>query len=155
MTAVKGSPPTAEIERHVPMLVGKLFAEVRDAFAAEDWGGLRQSHFRLMDHVPPGGIPITDLAAAIRMTKQACGQFVTNLVGTGHLEIHSDPADRRIRLVTLTPLGRRTVKAVNRRIRRIENEWADRVGPARYATFREVLDEIVAGSGTTRGRVDA
>ena len=154
MTAVK-SADRADTEQHVPMLVGKLFAEVREVFEAEEWDGLRQSHFRLMSQVPKGGIPITDLAASIRMTKQACGQFVTTLVASGHLAIRPDPADRRIRLVTLTPLGQRTVKAVNRRIRRIEDDWARRVGAARYATFRQVLEEIVAGTGATRGRLDA
>src|SRR5680860_1489420 len=49
MTSVKGFP--AE-ELHVPLLMGLLFREVRDVYAAEDWGGLRQSHFRVVSRVP-------------------------------------------------------------------------------------------------------
>ena len=74
MTSVKGFP--AE-ELHVPLLMGLLFREVRDVYAAEDWDGLRQSHFRVISSVPPEGISVTDLGERVGMTKQGCGQFVT------------------------------------------------------------------------------
>lgn len=45
-------------------------------------------------------------------------------------------------MVRRTPLGDRTVAAVNARILRIEREWAHRVGPRRYADFRAVLREL-------------
>jgi DNA-binding MarR family transcriptional regulator len=123
-------------------MVGKLMSEVRDTFAAEDWDGLRQSHFRLLSYVPRDGMSVTELAAAMRMSKQACGQFVTQLEATGHLAVRADVTDRRVRLVVRTPLGDRALKAANARIRRIERAWARRVGAARYATFREVLEEL-------------
>jgi DNA-binding MarR family transcriptional regulator len=147
MTQVKSSGPRdrSDTEPHVPQLIGKLMLEVRDTFAAEDWDGLRQSHFRLLTHVPGGGISVTDLAHVLRMSKQACGQFVTQLEATGHLAIRADAADRRVRLVVRTPLGDRTLKAVNARIRRIERSWARQVGADRYATFREVLEELTTG----------
>ena len=132
-------------EPHVAQLVGMLMFEVRDTFAAEDWDGLRQSHFRLITNVPRGGISVTELAQALRMSKQACGQFVTQLEATGHLAIRADTTDRRVRLVVRTPLGDQTLKAVNARIRRIERAWARRVGADRYATFREVLEELSTG----------
>src|SRR5664279_1086155 len=108
MTFVKGEVRSADITAaDVPVveLMGRLMQEVRETFAAEDWGGLRQSHFRLMYNVPRDGISITDLADRLHMTKQAGGQFVTLLAGTGHLEVRSDPADRRARVVVRTALG--------------------------------------------------
>ncbi len=147
MTQVKRVAPRirSDEEPNVLQLVGKLMFEVRDTFAAEDWEGLRQSHFRLLTYVPRDGISVTDLAQALRMSKQACGQFVTQLEATGHLAIRADATDRRVRLVIRTPLGDRTLKAVNARIRRIERSWARRVGADRYATFREVLEELSTG----------
>src|SRR5687768_9573416 len=147
MTQVKSVAPRirSDEEPNVLQLVGKLMFEVRDTFAAEDWEGLRQSHFRLLTYVPRDGISVTDLAQALRMSKQACGQFVTQLAATGHLAIRADATDRRVRLVIRTPLGDRTLKAVNARIRRIERSWARRVGADRYATFREVLEELSTG----------
>jgi DNA-binding MarR family transcriptional regulator len=122
--------------------MGRLMQNVRDTFAAEDWDGLRQSHFRLLHHVPREGISITDLADRLGMTKQASGQFVSYLVGTGHLEVRSDSSDRRVRVVVRTPLGGRTVKAVNARIGRIERQWSKHVGAERYAEFRGVLEAL-------------
>jgi DNA-binding MarR family transcriptional regulator len=139
---VRASVPAAG-EPHIAVLAGELMRQIRDTFLAEDWGGLRQSHFRLLSCVPPEGISVTDLAARVAMTKQGCGQFVSHLRGTGHLDVIGDPADRRVRVVVRTPLGERTVKAVNARILRIERSWAKRVGRERYAEFRQVLRDIV------------
>jgi DNA-binding MarR family transcriptional regulator len=129
-------------EQHAPMLMGLLLNQVRTAFAGEDWGGLRQSHFRVMSSVPRAGISITDLGERVGMTKQGCGQFVSSLVDTGHLKVEPDPADRRTRVVKRTPLGNRTVKRVNARIHRLEQVWATQVGEQGYRTFRQVLEQL-------------
>src|ERR1700712_6001258 len=119
-------------ERQVPLLMGLLFREVSATFAAEDWGGLRQSPFRMISSVPPDGISVTELAERVGMTKQGCGQFVTSLVGSGHLKVHQDPTDRRVRLVRRTPKGRRLIARVTTRTLEIEEEWASQVGERRY-----------------------
>jgi len=110
--------------------------------AAEEWGGLRQSHFRVISSVPPEGISVTELAERVGMTKQGCGQFVTTLVGSGHLKVEEDRADRRVRRVRRTPKGNRTIASVTDRILAIEDDWASRVGERRYRTFRRVLEEL-------------
>jgi DNA-binding MarR family transcriptional regulator len=129
-------------EPHVAVLMGVLMQEIRATFAAEEWGGLRQSHFRLLHNVPPDGIRITDLGERLGMTKQASGQFVSALIDTGHLAARHDPHDGRVRVVVRTSLGDQTVKAFNARILRLERSWAKVVGPARYAEFRQVLQEL-------------
>jgi DNA-binding MarR family transcriptional regulator len=133
---------TAANEPHFAVLAGVLMQRIRDTMAAEDWGGLRQSHFRLLTSVPPEGIRITELGERLGMTKQASGQFVAYLIGTGHLEARADPADGRARVVVRTALGDRTVKAVSARIRGIERQWAKVVGAERYAAFRQVLLDL-------------
>lgn len=145
MTSVKGvsrRPVPAAGEPHFAELAGELMNVIRQTFAAEDWQGLRQSHFRLLSFVPPEGISVTDLAVRLGMTKQGCGQFVQQLTGSGHLEVRADPDDRRVRLVARTPLGDETLRAVQARILRIERGWARRVGRERYAAFRAVLREL-------------
>ena len=139
MSVVKGVP---EEEWQVPLLMGRLFREVSETFAAEDWKGLRQSHFRVISGVPEGGISVTELAERLGMTKQGCGQFVTQLEESGHLRTDADPDDRRVRRVHRTPKGHRTIAAVTARILEIEGEWSDIVGERRYRTFRRVLEEL-------------
>ena len=78
------------------------------------------------------------------MTKQAAGQFVTHLEGTGHLTTRTDPADRRVRLVVAHAAGRPDVEG------RDGADPADRAGVGapggaeRYAEFRDVLEDLVA-----------
>jgi DNA-binding MarR family transcriptional regulator len=130
-------------ERHVSMMLGFLAQDIRQALAGSDWHGLRMSHFRVLSGVPTeGGVTITELAERVSMTKQGCGQFVTQLCETGHLETRPNPADRRTRVVVRTPLGRRTMRRVIARNEQLERIWARKVGPKRYAQFRAVLEEL-------------
>jgi DNA-binding MarR family transcriptional regulator len=145
MTSVKPSVAGADRELHAAVQLGRLMRQIRDAFGSQEWEGLRQSHFRLLYEVPAEGRRITDLAERLGMTKQAVGQFVTQLTGTGHVTVRADPADARSRIVMLTPLGETTITAVIARILRLEDEWAARVGPQRYRQFRTVLDELADG----------
>ena len=140
MTSVKPRVPADEVQ--VALLMGLLFREIHLVFDAEDWNGLRQSHFRVISDVPEAGISITELAQRLGMTKQGCGQFVNQLVEAGQLRVEADPADARVRLVRRTPEGNRTLAAVTDRMLRIEEDWAERVGERRYRTFRAVLEEL-------------
>jgi DNA-binding MarR family transcriptional regulator len=144
MTLVKGDFPADRL--HAPLLMGLLFRQVRDEFATEDWKGLRQSHFRVLSMVPDQGVSITELGERVGMTKQGCGQFVTQLAATGHLRVAAHPDDRRVRVVRRTPKADRVLAAVRERNLAIERGWSERVGAERYDVFREVLDELALGT---------
>jgi DNA-binding MarR family transcriptional regulator len=101
--------------------------------------GLRPSHFRLLSATAADGVRLTDLAQQLGMTKQALGEFVATLQEAGFLQVNRDPRDRRARLVSPTPAGERVRAAINEQITRSEREWEARVGPERWAIFREVL----------------
>ena len=139
-------------ERHVVRQLGVLMDEVRARLHLDGSTTLRASHHRVIGHVPPEGISVTDLAERVGMTKQGCGQFVTQLVDSGHLETRPDPHDRRVRLVLRTAAGRREVRDLADRLGDLENEWAAAVGPDRYTRFREVLDELADAHHACLGR---
>lgn len=140
MSSVKGDPRDAE--PHVMLLLGAVMERFREILSTEDWGGLRPSHFRVLSHVPPGGITITDLAERLSMTKQGCGQFVAKMATMGHVHVVTDPADRRSRIVTRAPDGDAVVRRFEERVALLEREWAEAVGPRRYRTFRAVMRDI-------------
>ncbi|MEO7421424.1 MAG: MarR family winged helix-turn-helix transcriptional regulator [Ornithinibacter sp.] len=144
MTYVKAEFPAAQT--HAPMLMGLLMREVQSIFAAEDWDGLRQSHFRVMSAVPDQGVSITELGERVGMTKQGCGQFVAQLLESGHLATERFPSDRRVRMVRRTPHGQRVLDAVRERNLRIEQDWAEQVGQENYLTFRAVLEGLALGT---------
>ncbi len=150
MTSV--NPFVPDDAAHAPLLMGLVLRGVQQVFAAEDWKGLRTSHFRVISAVPPGGISITELGDRVGMSKQGCGQFVTQLTESGHLRVQRDPGDGRTRIVRRTAHGTRTVRRVTARNLELEREWADQVGPARYRTFRGVLEELAQRVGEQAGQ---
>lgn len=150
MNVVKGE-ARAPSEPHVAILLDHALSAVRTMLMAEEWQGLRQSHFRLLSYVPPAGISITELAADVGMTKQGCGQFVSFLTDAGHLVVAADRPDGRLRVVRRTAAGDEVVRVVDERIERLERQWADQVGARRYATFRRVLSELHAAERVAGG----
>ena len=103
---------------------------------------LRRSHLRLLSLTPPAGLRVTDLAARAGMTKQALGEFVAALQEAGLVEVAVDDRDRRVRRVRPTPAGRRLQGIIEAAFAEIEQGWRERVGPERWAAFREALARI-------------
>jgi DNA-binding MarR family transcriptional regulator len=129
-------------EPHVLNALGNLMTESRELVLAEGERGLRPSHHRVLGHVPPEGITVTDLAERVGMTKQGIGQFVTQLTESGHLTVSTDPEDRRIRVVRRTAKGNAAVRRLTGLLEDLEATWANRVGTHRYNEFRAILDEL-------------
>ena len=150
MTSVNRHPPStgdplhfAQLMDHAWRAFRELLGElVRPAVAAASGTTLRPSQVRLLSLTPATGMRVTDLAARVGMTKQALGEFVATLQDGGLVEVAVDERDRRVRLVRLTPAGRRLRERVEAAIADTERHWRDQVGEARWATFREVLAEI-------------
>lgn len=130
------------VKHSLPELTGEVLREVKRRFAEEDWGGLRQSHHRVLATVPKEGITVTDLGDRLQMTKQAAGQFVSYLVDLGYLQTGGDADDKRLRRITRTAAGDAMVRRAAERLAELEAEWADAVGPHRYETMCAVLEEI-------------
>lgn len=123
-------------------LLGRAFRRIEEHFPEDEWSGLRQSHFRVLWHVPPEGGTITGIAEAVGMTQQGCGQFISALESDGYLTVAQDPADRRVRRVRRTAHGDAMVESFLVAYEELEDQWRALVGPRRYATFRAVLDRL-------------
>lgn len=126
----------------LPEMLGRLFGRLRSEVAGLLGPGLRFSHVRVLDAVPSEGASVTALAERLGMTKQGCGQFVTQLETAGLVRRDAEPGDRRVRRVRLTPEGERLLGRARDAMARAEETFAAEVGPRRYAGFRRVLDEL-------------
>jgi DNA-binding MarR family transcriptional regulator len=131
----------------LPELMSGLFARIRKQLDDDVLGELRMSHVRVMASVPTEGINVTDLAQRVGMSKQGCGQFVTQLSSTGHLRTAADRHDRRVRLVFRTARGNRFMAGVYAVLARVESDFAIEVGQRRYATFKRVMAELADQPG--------
>src|SRR5262245_52672435 len=131
-------------ERHLMIYLGLVMEQARDLIqASRTRDHLRPSQFRVIAMVPYNrGINITELADRVGMTKQAIGQFVTTLVGSGHLVTEEDPQDRRLRIVRRTRRGDEVTQELAHMLDGLEQRWAEQVGTKRYTEFRKTLEEI-------------
>jgi DNA-binding MarR family transcriptional regulator len=138
--------PSGPWPEHIAGLLGGALRRLREEILAvsDDFPGLRVSHYRLLELIPPDGARITDLAEVALMTKQALGQHVDYLQGLGYTESDRLRADRRVRLVRRTARGEEAVAFSRAAIERVEALWADQLGLERYEEFREILRVIGA-----------
>ena len=144
MKSVKA--PADMVQPHVAALTGALIRALTVAMADRGWGDMRTSHLRFLDTVGPEGNTVTEMSVALRMTKQAVGQFVGQLVEAGTIEVRRDAADARRRVVVLTAQGEETARRMRSDLEHIDRSWADAVGHERYGTFRAVVLELAAGT---------
>lgn len=139
MTDVKGRLPA--VEPHLPMLMGMVFAQLRDRLADEA-PELRPSQLRVLEWLPPDGLTISELAESVEMTTQGCGQFVRQLAALGMVEVAVADHDARARRVRITARGHEALARSARVLQACDDEWSERVGRERYRVFREVLAEV-------------
>ncbi|HEY5820963.1 MAG TPA: MarR family winged helix-turn-helix transcriptional regulator [Propionibacteriaceae bacterium] len=117
--------------------------EVTDEMAPQArLAGLRSSQLRLLSLVPTEGMRVTDLAARVGMTKQALGEFASELEARGLLQRAGDPADRRVRNLIPTAEGLEVAALNDQAIRAVESRWRERLGPACWDAMKEVLFEV-------------
>ena len=90
----------------------------------------------------PEGMRPSDLAARMRVTRQALNYLLGDLERLGYLERHPDPDDRRARRIRLTDRGRALVPVMRNAVGEVEREWADALGAERFARLRELLRDL-------------
>ncbi|MGY1634449.1 MarR family winged helix-turn-helix transcriptional regulator [Geodermatophilus sp. SYSU D01186] len=142
-TAVNGRP-----EPLVFTLLEQAMMRLRDrlyALSAARFPGLRARHYRLLSFLPEEGERLSRLTEESGLTKQALAQALAPLEAGGYVEVVPDPADRRARLVRLSPRGREVTAALRATLADVESGWAAEVGADRWAAARSVLTDLAVG----------
>lgn len=138
-------------EREDRRMIGALLRIPREAavkqvvagLVAAGFGDVRPAHFTVFQHMPPEGIRLTALADAALLTKQSMGYLVDDLESRGYVERVPDPADRRAKLVRLTGRGQEVEWTVREVIRRVEKDWAARLGEDEYRHLVRLLRSLI------------
>ena len=100
------------------------------------------AHLIVLQYPGPEGARPSELAARLRMSKQALNYQLGQLERLGYLERRPDPDDARSRRIVLTERGQAVVPVIRDAVRGIEKVWARRLGPERFAQLRELLTEL-------------
>jgi DNA-binding MarR family transcriptional regulator len=122
----------------------RLRAEAENAAAAAP--SLQAAQARLLDMIPREGGRLTDLALAMRISKQGLGQLATSLAREGLVDVLPDPVDKRAKIIRRTARGDDVMRVIRSAIEDVENRCRAEVGNEHYETFLDVL-RVFAGVG--------
>jgi len=111
-------------------------ARVRLAGRAPEF---RVSHTHLFPHIDFQGTRLTVLAERLGVTKQAAGQWVTELEQMGVLEKIPDPSDGRAKLIRFSEFGKTSMVEGLSVLNQVEGELKSALGPEKFGQFHQTL----------------
>ena len=97
------------------------------------------AHLNVLLYPGPQGARPSELAARLRISKQALNYLLGDLERSGYLERQTDPLDARSKRIALTPRGVLMAQTLRDAVIQIEHDWQERLGPKRFAQLRELL----------------
>ena len=100
------------------------------------------AHLNVFQYPGPQGARPSELAARLRISKQALNYLLGELERLGYLERRPDPDDLRSKRVVLTPRGTSAIVAIREAVDEVEVAWAQQLGPERFAQLRNLLLEL-------------
>ena len=102
------------------------------------------AYLTVFQYPGPQGARPSELAARLRVSKQALNYLLGELERLGYLERRADPDDRRSRRIALTPRGISAVGVIRAAVSEIETAWAEQLGAERFGELRNLLLELNA-----------
>ncbi|MFE2997148.1 MarR family winged helix-turn-helix transcriptional regulator [Nocardia sp. NPDC059246] len=126
-----------------------LAAELDAGIAAAGFTDLRAAHAPVFQVIDPEGTRSSVLADRAGMTKQAMGELIRHLERHGYVETVPDPADRRARLVRLTPRGWAVTDAGLTVVQQFDAHLDAIIGAAEVSRLRSTLLAIISGAGSS------
>jgi DNA-binding MarR family transcriptional regulator len=99
-------------------------------------------HLSVFLYPGPEGARPSELAARLRVSKQAVNHLLGRLEQLGYLARERDPDDRRSRRVTVTRRGEHAIQTIRTAVAEVEHEWEEKLGAARFARLRGLLTEL-------------
>ena len=103
---------------------------------------LDAAHLNVFQYPGPEGARPSELAARLRISKQALNYLLGELERLGYLERRPDPEDLRSKRVALTSRGTSAVGAIRTAIAEVEAEWAQQLGKSRFEELLGLLREL-------------
>ncbi|MDG6107687.1 winged helix-turn-helix transcriptional regulator [Dactylosporangium aurantiacum] len=120
-----------------------LQAELYHELRAAGFDDLREVHRPMLRYPPIDGMRPTDLAARVKLSKQATNDLIRELEGMGYIRLERDQDDGRARIIRYTERGWRMYRAGSDISRAIGQRWAAKIGKRQYEQFHATLRAIV------------
>src|SRR5262245_58923510 len=144
------SPFTTSEQPFGPPLIGALLRmpwedvqrRMLDRLHETGFADLDAAHLTVFQYPGPQGARPSDLAARLRISKQALNYLLGQLERLGYLDRRADPEDQRSKRIALTDRGVAAIRVIRDAVAEIEADWAGRLGAARFGQLRALLLEL-------------
>jgi DNA-binding MarR family transcriptional regulator len=103
---------------------------------------LDAAHLNVFQYPGPQGARPSELAARLRVSKQALNYLLGELERLDYLERRPDPDDLRSKRVALTPRGVAAIGVIREAVAEMEAGWSEQLGPRRFAQLRKLLLDL-------------
>jgi DNA-binding MarR family transcriptional regulator len=103
---------------------------------------LEAAHLNVFQYPGPQGTRPSELAARLRVSKQALNYLLGQLESLGYLERQPDPDDLRSKRVALTGRGEAAIRVIRDAVGELETTWAQQLGQRRFAQLRSLLLDV-------------
>jgi DNA-binding MarR family transcriptional regulator len=113
-----------------------------DRLQGDGFADFDASYLIVVQYPGPQGERPSDLAARLRMSKQALNHLLGQLEQRGYLERRPDPDDKRSKRIALTPRGTKAATTIRDAVAEMEELWAEQLGPERFEQLRELLKDL-------------
>jgi len=141
---------SAKEHRPAPPLIGALLRAPWEAVQRHMLERLHERGFADFDaaylsvfqYPGPQGARPSELAARLRMSKQALNHLLGQLEKLDYLERRPDPGDLRSKRIALTARGNSATRVIREAVAEIEASWAQQLGPKRLAQLRQLLLDV-------------
>src|SRR5436309_13194899 len=100
------------------------------------------AYLNVFQYPGPQGARPSELAARLRISKQALNYLLGELERLGYLERRPDPDDLRSMRVALTSRGTSAISVIREAGGEMETTWAQQLGPEYFAQLRGLLLEL-------------
>src|SRR5581483_991462 len=106
---------------------------------------LRPAHGFALQAIGLGGATATEAGRRLGISKQAAGKTIDRLEELGYVHRSGDDADRRRKLVRLSPRGVAVLELSAMIFNDIRSRWAAALGAARLAELKAALRTMAPG----------
>jgi DNA-binding MarR family transcriptional regulator len=103
---------------------------------------LDAAHLNVFQYPGPQGARPSELAARLRISKQALNYLLGQLERLDYLERQADPNDLRSKRIILTKRGECVVRVIREAVTELETRWTHRLGSKRFTQLRTLLLEL-------------
>jgi DNA-binding MarR family transcriptional regulator len=154
MTAANSSSPftkdAPEAGPFGPPLIGALLRlpweavqeRMLERLHAEGFADFDPAYLTVFQYPGPQGQRPSDLAARLRISKQALNHLLGQLEHRGYLGRRADPDDKRSKRIALTRRGIRAIAVIRAAVAEMEDSWARQLGARRFEQLRSLLQDL-------------